>query len=99
METAKFYRTVVDGIVGAVWNIVQIDRERIGQSISRTNAAVNRLTAIDQPIIYSPDTQRYLSETARVSVGYFRREERLKEDLFYKAMTLVYLHLNTFVVF
>ena len=96
METAKFYWTVVVGIVGAVWIIVQFVRDRIGQSISRTNAAVNRLIAIDQLIINSPDTQRYLSETAREGEGYFRREERLKEDLFYKAKTLVYMHLNTF---
>src|SRR3569623_1691515 len=96
METAKFYWTVVVGIVGAVWIIVQFVRDRIGQSISRTNAAVNRLIASDQLIINSPDTQRYLSETARESEGKFRREERLKEDLFYKAKTLVYMHLNTF---
>src|SRR3569832_3011129 len=96
METAKFYWTVVVGIVGAVWIIVQFVRDRIGQSISRTNAAVNRLIAIDQLIINSPDTQRYLSETAREGEGYFRREDRLKEDLFYKAKTLVYMHLNTF---
>src|SRR3569833_2711562 len=96
METAKFYWTVVVGIVGAVWIIVQFVRDRIGQSISRTNAAVNRFFVIDQLIINSPDTQRYLSETARESEGYFRREERLKEDLFYKAKTLVYMHLNPF---
>src|SRR3569832_2014421 len=98
METAKFYWTVVVGIVGAVWIIVQFVRDRIGQSISRTNAAVNRLIAIDQLIINRPDTQRYLSESARESEGFFRREERLKEVLFNNAMTLVYMHLFTFDV-
>src|SRR3569832_1728510 len=96
METAKFYWTVAVGIVGAVWIIVQLIRDRNGQSISRTNAAVNRLIAMDQLIINSPDTQRYLSETSKQGEAYFREEARLKEELFYKAKTLVYMHLNTF---
>lgn len=96
METAKFYWTVIVGIVGAVWIGVQFARDRIAQSISRTNAAVNHLIAMDQLIIDNPDTQRYLSETARENEDYFRRPERLKEDLFYKAKTLVYMQLNTF---
>lgn len=96
METAKFYWTVVVGVAGAVWILVQFARDRIAQSIARTNAAVNRLFAIDQLVINSPDMQRYLSETAKLGENYFRDEARLKEDIFYKAKTLVYMHLNTF---
>ena len=33
METAKFYWTVVVGIVGAVWIIVQLVSDRIGKYI------------------------------------------------------------------
>ena len=96
MEAANFYWTVIAGLAAALWIVVQFIRDRIGQSIARTNAVVNRLIEIDRLIIDCPETQRYLSETARHGEAYFRDEARLKEDLFYKAKTLVYMHLNTF---
>ena len=96
METAKFYWTVMVGVVGAIWVIVQLVRDRNTQSIARTNAAINRLFAIDQLVIDKPATQRYLSETADREVEYFRAAARLQEDVFYQAKTLAYMYLNTF---
>ncbi len=71
-------------------------RDRAAQSIARSNAAVNRLIEIDRIIINSPESQRYLSKAANHSEDYFRDEERLNEDLFYKTKTLVYMRLNIF---
>src|SRR3569832_2990998 len=99
METAKFYWTVVVGIVGAVWIIVQFIRDRIGQSISRTNAAVNRLIAMVQLIINSPDTQRYLSETSKQGEAYFWVVVCLLVVFFFLVLLLVFFVLFFFVVF
>ena len=98
MEIAKFYWTVMVGVVGAIWVIVQLVRDRNTQSIARTNAAIDRLFAIDQLVIDKPATQRYLSETADRDVEYFRAASRLQEDGFYQAKTLAYMYLNTFDV-
>lgn len=68
----------------------------MAQSISRTDASVKHLIAIDQIVIDNPDIQRYLSQTAKHHEDFFRKTDRLEEDLFYKAKTLVYMQLNTF---
>lgn len=96
MESVTFYWTVVAGITGAIWVLVQLFRDRVAQSISRTDTSVNRLITIDQLVINNPDIQRYLSQTAHHPEDYFRKQDRLEEDLFYKAKTLVYMQLNTF---
>lgn len=96
MEAATFYWTVVAGITGAVWILVQLFRDRVAQSIARTDASVRHLIAIDQIVIDNPDIQRYLSLTAHYHEDFFRKPERLEEDLFYKAKTLVYMQINTF---
>jgi len=96
METATFYWTVVAGITGAVWIMVQLFRDRMAQSISRTDASIKHLISIDQIVIDNPDIQRYLSQTAKHNEDFFRKPERLEEDIFYKAKTLVYMQINTF---
>ncbi len=96
METANFYWTVIVGIAAATWIVVQFIRDRIALSVGRTKAAVSHLIEIDRLIIENPASQRYLSETARESEAYFRAPDRLKDDLFYQAKTLVYMHLNTY---
>src|SRR3569623_3128918 len=85
VETAKFYWTVMVGVVGAIWVIVQLVRDRNTQSIARTKAAINRLFAIDQLVIDKPATQRYLSEAADREGEYFRDAARLRGGVFYQA--------------
>lgn len=96
METASFYWTVVAGLIGAAWILVQFIRDRISQSIARTNALIERLITIDKLIIENPEAQQYISKTAKEGEDYFRNPARLNEDSFYKAKTLAYLHLNAF---
>ena len=51
---------------------------------------------VDRLTIANPDIQKYLSENAGQKEEYFRDPSRLKEDLFYKAKTLTYMHINMF---
>lgn len=96
LETASFYWTVVAGIVGALWIAVQFLRDRIAQSVTHTNALIERLMTIDKLLIDNPESQQYLSATAVQGEDYFREAGRLNESCFYKAKTLAYMHLNTF---
>ena len=96
MERAQFYWTVVAGVIGAGWIIMSVIRDRISQSLERTNAIIDRLIEVDKLIITNPDIQKYISENSKQKEEYFRNESLLKEEIFYKAKTLVYMQLNAF---
>lgn len=96
MDNVSLYWTIVVGIISVGWVLITFIRDRISQSVERTNEMVTRLLEDDKLIIENPEIQMYLSQNAKQDAEYFRNEEVLKEPLFYKAKAAVYKQISMF---
>jgi hypothetical protein len=96
METEKFYWTVVAAIVTAVWIVALFIRDRHASAAERSSTLVNRMVEIDKLLMAHPDIQKYMSLTVAKPEGYFRDPAVLQDELFYKAKSFAYLHINLF---
>jgi hypothetical protein len=96
MDKANFYWTILVALVSAGWVLTGIIRDRIAQSVALSGALSARLLEYERINLENPDIQKFLSQNAGQEEAYFHSDERLREDIFYKAKALVYMHLNLF---
>jgi len=96
MDEAQLYWTIVVAVVSAAWVLTAFVRDRISQSVERSSALIARLLEDNRLNIENPDIQKYISQNAARDEGYFRNDQLLEEDLFYKAKTRAYKQLNFF---
>lgn len=84
---ATLHWTIVAGTVGAGWTMTAFIRDRLSQSVQRTEAIMNRLPEGDKLIIENPGIQKYISQTAMRDDQYFRSDAVLHDPLFYQVET------------
>lgn len=96
METENIYWTAVAALFGAVWALVIFIRDRNSSAAESRTALMSRLLEIDKLLIEHPEIQKYMSSTATKTEAYFRDPGVLEDELFYKAKTFAYFHINIF---
>ena len=96
MEEAKFYWTMVAGIIAAGWVLIMFIRDRRSQSLVLTSGITGRLLDIDKIIIDNPDIPKFICKTAGEDEQFFRSIGVLDDDAFYRTKTYVYRQLNAF---
>jgi len=96
METEKFYWTIVTAVVSAVWIIALFIRDRHSVAAARSSTLINRMVEIDKLLMEHPDIQKYMSSTVAKPEGYFHDPALLQDELFFKAKSFAYLHINLF---
>ena len=96
LDIADFFWGVVVALVGAVWFVILFIRDRNTASAERSSALIKRLHEIEKLIIDNPDIQKYLSLNISKEEAYFRTQEVLQDNAFYKAKAFVYWNLSLF---
>ncbi|MDP1681417.1 MAG: hypothetical protein Q8L39_06540 [Burkholderiales bacterium] len=96
MDEVNLYWTILVALISAGWIVTTFIRDRISQSLALSSALTSRLMEYDRLNLENPDIQKYISQHSAKAEEYFRSEQVLDEDLFYKAKTLVYNQLNLF---
>ncbi|MBI1183582.1 hypothetical protein GC194_04890 [bacterium] len=95
-KDANFYWPFVVTIISGLWAVITLIRDRISNSIEQTNATISRLLEFEKWLVENPVLQKYLSQNVGIDEAYFRDENRLEEDIFFKVKSLVYGQLNLF---
>jgi hypothetical protein len=96
METEKLYWTMVAAAIGAIWAFALFIRDRNAQAARQGSALIGRLLEIDKFLMEHPEIQKYISLTTSKPEDYFCTPEVLHDEIFYKAKSLAYYHLNVF---
>ena len=96
METEKLYWTIVTAVVSAVWIVALFIRDRYSSAAQRSSSLIGRMLEIDKLLMEHPDIQKYMSSTATKPENYFREPSVLEDEVFYKAKSFAYLHINLF---
>lgn len=96
LETEKFYWTLVAAAISAVWVIALFVRDRHSSAAARSSVLIGRMLEIDKLLMEHPDIQKYMSLTVAKPEEYFRTEQVLQDEIFYKAKSFAYFHMNLF---
>jgi hypothetical protein len=96
MEEQKFYWTVVAALVSALWIVALFVRDRHASAAGRSSTLINRIIEIDKLLLEHPEIQKYMSLTVTKPEDYFHDPAVLEDELFYKAKSFAYLHINLF---
>lgn len=92
----NLYWTAIAAIFGALWAVAIFVRDRNASAVQQTSALIGRILEIDKFLMEHPEIQKYISFTAAKPEEYFRSPGVLEDDMFYKAKSLAYFHINLF---
>ncbi len=96
VDIATLHWTVFATLVSAVWIGATFIRDHRSQSADLSCAIMTRLLESDKLIIENTDIQKYILQSVKQTEEYFRSEDALTDDLFFKAKAFAYMRLNLF---